>query len=189
MVRRCKRCSTWSHIVLAVLFQCTCLLLEKLITAISVDHLLWILQVSFGRVLGYCVTQQVFIAEYGFSFWEFHISVCSSTLHIKCNLYQFWVWTKYVAEVTYLCKRGPEEMWPCRNTLRLQKLIWRHLVSTNKVSPQPKSATLQWNDFKKKIKKIKSQFCFVFLLRPFWGAMAATSVQQGVWMQSDSAVG
>lgn len=151
MVRRCKSCSTWSHIVLAVLFQCTCLLLEKLITTISVDHLLWILQVSFSRVLGYCVKQQVFIAEYGFSFWEFHISVCSSTLHIKCNLYQFWVWTKYVAEVTYLCKRGPKEMWPCRNTLRLQKLIWRHLVSTNKVSPQPKSATLQWNDFKKKI--------------------------------------
>lgn len=152
MVRRCKRCSTWSHIFLAVLFQCTCLLLEKLITTVIVDHLLWILQaVSFGRVLDYCVTQQVFIAEYGFSFWEFHISVCSSTSHTKCNLYQFWVWTKCIPEVTYMCKRGPEVMWPCRNTLRLQKLIWRHLVSTNKVSPQPKSARLQWNDFKKKI--------------------------------------
>lgn len=39
MVRRCKRCSTRSHSFLAVLFQCTCLLLEKLITTVIVDHL------------------------------------------------------------------------------------------------------------------------------------------------------
>lgn len=31
--------------------------------------------------------------------------MCSSTLHTPCNFYYFWVGTKWVAEVTYICQK------------------------------------------------------------------------------------